>query len=282
MKTILCPTDFSACSENAAVYASKIAKEFDSRLILLHVYETPMIYMNEPLLAIDELELSAQAIANKGLKKLKVKLLKENKFLKVETQVEEGNISDHIKAIADQEQVDLIIMGTTGKSRMKRIVLGSTSSHAIAKAGCPVLCIPKGDKYQGIKKIVFATDLNKDNMNAAMSLVTFAKHFDAEIIFVYVDEHLIYSDEQISDMTKKIRTHVSYNKMSGYISKNTSVTEGLEYFLKKNPADMLVMFSHEKHFPKTLINPSITKEMTSQSHIPLLALPVNTHTLTGA
>jgi nucleotide-binding universal stress UspA family protein len=282
MKTIICPTDFSACAQNAAMYAAQLAKEFNSRLILLHVYEIPLIYDEVPLVRDAEVDQSIQNRAKKNIDELKDKMVCDCKHLRVETLVMEGNPLDKIIYLADRESADLIIMGATGKSKTKRMLGGSTTSGVIDKANCPVLCIPSDEKFKGIRKIVFATDMHEDTMNAASVIVSFAKHFQAEIVFVYVDnKHLIHSEEGINEMTKKIRSLVHYPKMSGYIAKNTSITDGLEFFLVANPADLLVMFAHEKHFPKTLLNPSMTKKMTDLAPVPVLALTISDRTLAG-
>lgn len=276
MQTILCAVDFSSCSKNAMLYAAGLAKEFKSRMVLLHVYETPvtMTYPEEALVAA-EVDTSIRFEAEKNLAKLKEHLLGENENLKVDVRLQEGGSSKMINKVVDREQADMIIMGTTGKGKAERIFIGSTTSAVIRHAHCPVLCIPKGVKYAGINNIVYATDLKEDNLHAALEIVTFAKKFNARIVFVYVDDkHVIHSDEYISDMTKKIRSHVKYNKMSGYIAKNTSIANGITYFLKKNPADLLVMFTHQKHFPATLAHPSITGKVSQKVKIPLLALVV--------
>ena len=44
MKNILCPTDFTKSSENALLYAADLARIYKSKIILMHAYETPVIY----------------------------------------------------------------------------------------------------------------------------------------------------------------------------------------------------------------------------------------------
>jgi nucleotide-binding universal stress UspA family protein len=280
MKTIICPTDFSTCSSNAAVYAAQLAGEFNSRLILVHAYESPLIY-SEAALVIpgDVLEITRQ-VAEKKMTSLKNKLLDGNAELSIKAIIKEGIAGRETCLLAEDEDADLIVMGKTGKGKTTRVVFGSTSLNVLSNSQCPVLLIPKKETYQGIHKIVFATDLTGDNLNAALNIVAFARHFKAEIDFVYVDEkHLLHSEEDINDMTKKIKRHVRYNKMSGYIAKSTSIRSGIDYFLKKGQADILVMFNHKNNFLKTLIHPSMIKKMSLHTRIPMLALPVEAHAL---
>lgn len=273
MNTILCPTDFSDNANCAAEYACAIGEKFSSKIILLHVYESPAAFTDTELAMAHDVEIMLKETSSKKLEALRKKMIKKFPKVSLETQLESG--AGHVQMIssAKNNDVDIIIMGVTGSSKLERMLMGSTTSRVIQHAGCPVLCIPKEGKYNDIKKIVFATDLHEDNISSAMTIAPFAMKFGAEIVFVFVDDkHLIHSDSEITSMTKKIRSQVKYPKISGYISKNTSITRGIEYFLKKYPADMLVMFTHHKHFPGRIFNQSITKLMSYQTKIPLLAL----------
>jgi hypothetical protein len=62
------------------------------------------------------------------------------------------------------------------------------------------------------------------------------------------------------------------HKLSGFIATGTAITQGLEKFLRKNKAQILVMMTHEKHFPINMFSQSITKLMSHQTRIPLLAI----------
>ncbi|MBP6334241.1 MAG: universal stress protein [Bacteroidia bacterium] len=276
MNLILCPTDFSKSADNALHYAASLADGISARLIIMHVYEKPVMYSDAPLTRIAHAAEQMKENTEKKLKQVIAKLQKKHKNATFEMLLKDGLASEKLIEVAKKQNVDLIVMGATGTSKLARLLIGSTTSTIIRDAPCPVLSIPKQASFDGIKKIVFATDLNEDNISSATMISSFAKMFDAEISFVFVDDkHLLHSDEQIAAMTNKIRKRVKYAKISGYVSKNTSITKGIEYFLKKKPADILVMFTHARHFPESMFNTSVTKMMSHQSSIPLLALKHN-------
>ena len=259
---------------------AQLAKEFKSRMILIHVYESPVIFTEASIAVSQEIETSIISDFTKRIENLKNDLLKKNTVSHIETRVVKGFLIQEICNCAQKEDADAIIMGTTGKGKAERVLLGSTSAKVISEAKCPVLLIPENTIYAGINKIVFATDLNEDNLTAAKQIVPFAKHFKSEIVFVFVDDKtLFHSDDYISNMSKKIRSHVNYNRISGYVSENTTITKGLEYFVKKHPADLLVMFKHNWHFPKSFLNPSVTSKMSNLTKIPLLSLPIESQIL---
>ncbi len=273
MNLILCPTDFSKNATNAVRYAAALAEGISARVIIIHVYDKPVMFSNAPLTRIEHAAVQIKANAEAKMKQLVNQLKRKYKNVSFEIMAKDGFHAETLLKVSQKLTVDLIVMGSTGTSKLERLLIGSTTSRIIRDAPCPVLSIPKNAEFKGINKIVFATDLKEDNINSASMISMFAKKFDAEISFLFVDDrHLLHSDEQISAMTQKIRKRVKYPKISGFISKNTSITKGIEYFLKKKPADVLVMFTHVRHFPEAMFNSSITKMMSHQASIPLLAL----------
>ncbi len=280
MKTILCPVDFSKSSINAAEYAAFLAEDFKAEIILLFVYETPTIYSDIPMTNVQNMEENILIDAHEKLNKLKEKLTRKFKNTKFKTLVLEGSIGEMVAQYSRQVEADVIVVGKTGNSKLKRLIMGSTTADINQEASCPVLTIPSDNVFNKINKIIFATDLHENNIASSLAITDFAKHFDAEIIFVFVDvNHLIHSDEKILEMTRKIKKRVKYPKLSGYISKNASVYKGLEYFLEKHKGDLLMMFSHQRHFPGNLFNQSITKMVSYQTKIPLLALKISDATI---
>jgi nucleotide-binding universal stress UspA family protein len=280
MKTILCPTDFSANATNAIEYAANLSLKFQSKLIILHVFETPMMNSEVPLTIIKNAGEEIRNSAGKKLKTLVGKILKINKSAMVETLLVEGSPSTKIVEIAQKKNVNLIITGTTGHSKLARLILGSTTSGLLHYSDCPVLCIPKESTFNGINKIVYATDLHEDNIGAAISITNLARLFDAEIIFVFIDDkHLIHEEQKVKEMANKIRKRVKYPKISGYICNSSNVSKGLEYFLKKHKAELLVMFTHKDHFSGLFFNQSVTRMVSHQTKVPLLSLKISEKTI---
>jgi nucleotide-binding universal stress UspA family protein len=273
MQTIICPTDFSINATHAAEYACALGQKFNSQIILLHAYEAPTLVSNVGFTVIDNAGAILRENAEKKLNALSRRLAKKFPGVTLRTEIVAGPGYVRTVDAAGKHEADLIVMGATGHSRLERMILGSTTSRVIGSAKCPVMSIPKEAKFKDIKRIVFATDLQEENITAAVAVAPFAQSFNAELVFVFVDgKHLVHSNEEIKRMTKKIKSKVKYPKISGYISKNTSISRGLENFLDKYPSDLLVMYTHQKHFPDSLFHQSITKLMSHAGKVPLLAV----------
>jgi nucleotide-binding universal stress UspA family protein len=131
--TILHPTDFSENSEFALKVACALARDYNARLILLHVIPPPMvIYAGGPVPA--ETWPSTEEVQEK-LRHLEGRVHK----VRVESQVLEGDPVDMIVRAAEETSSDVIVMGTHGRTGLGRLLMGSVAESVIRKAPCPVL-----------------------------------------------------------------------------------------------------------------------------------------------
>jgi nucleotide-binding universal stress UspA family protein len=131
--TILHPTDFSENSEFAFRVACALARDYNARLVLLHVMQPPMvIYAGGPVPA--ETWPSIEEVKEK-LRKLEG----QSHHVRVESQVMEGDPVDMILRAAEETDSDVIVMGTHGRTGLGRLLLGSVAESVIRKAPCPVL-----------------------------------------------------------------------------------------------------------------------------------------------
>ena len=133
LATILHPTDFSENSEFAFRVASALARDYNARLVLLHVIPPPVvIYAGGPVPAetwptIDDVKEKLHAMEG------------HTYHVRVESQVLEGDPVDMILRAAEETNSDVIVMGTHGRTALARLLLGSVAERVMRKAPCPVL-----------------------------------------------------------------------------------------------------------------------------------------------
>jgi len=139
LKKILCPVDHSECSYLALKYAISLALKDEAKLYLMHVidsrlYDTEM-YKFSPykLNEIDESKIRADLM----------KSLPEGTMdvLEVETMVVKGVPFNEIINAATEINVDLIVIGTHGRTGLSHVMLGSVAEKVVRKATCPVLTV---------------------------------------------------------------------------------------------------------------------------------------------
>ena len=143
LKNILCPIDHSDCSKDALRYAVSFAMKDESKLYLLHVID---------IRAFDESinSMTMQAPDDETLKQLKTKLLEcipeeMRDDMDVEAIVVQGIPFAEIISTAREKEVDMIVIGSHGRTGIAHIMLGSVSEKVVRKAPCPVLTVRKSN-----------------------------------------------------------------------------------------------------------------------------------------
>lgn len=140
-KKILFATDFSEISEYAFDYAASLAGKFNAKLVIMHVINEPVdlrgFYV--PHISFDTIEREIALSAEKMMDKFCSQKLKNI------TNYEKCTISgipyEEILKKADEEHVDLIVMGTHGRAGIDHLLFGSTAERVVRKALCPVMTV---------------------------------------------------------------------------------------------------------------------------------------------
>lgn len=135
IKTILHPTDFSRPSEHALKFAGALARDYEARLLLLHVVEPP-VYYGELGMAVP-----LPADFHENLQHRLHKLAATEPAVRVETMLVEGNAGQQILHVAEAQQCDLIVLGTHGRTGLSRVLLGSVAEDVIRHSPVPVLTL---------------------------------------------------------------------------------------------------------------------------------------------
>lgn len=145
LERILLPTDFSECSERARSYACELAKRFTAELHLLHVAGPIMVPPGYVGPVPDEL-LRPEEGARHELEKWNDPAFEEAKGV-VRT-VTLGTAFVEIVRYAREHEVDLVVIGTHGRSGINHALLGSVAEKVVRKAPCPVLTVrPEGHQF---------------------------------------------------------------------------------------------------------------------------------------
>jgi len=139
---ILVPTDFSGSARRAAEVAREIVRGENgpARLILLHAYHLPIEYSAYGAAPVAPAFLEESRVrAEADLQEIARSL--ERQGLEVETLALAGYPAETILETAEAHEVDLIAMGTTGRSGAAHFFLGSTAERVVQRAHCPVLTL---------------------------------------------------------------------------------------------------------------------------------------------
>lgn len=145
-KRILLPTDGSENAKRAAEHAIKLGSKSGAEVLVLNVVETPRLMgirstdknelrnklEQEGQKAFDDISNMLMEIKNGG---------KCQKDIKLNLKFKEGSPADTILKTIDEENIDLVVMGTSGKHGINRFLLGSVAENTMRSAPCPVLVV---------------------------------------------------------------------------------------------------------------------------------------------
>lgn len=273
MQNILVPTDFSLTSKGAYVFAQQLAEHIDGKLKLLHVTH-PVVDANNPYgttftdftkLAEQRLERFAQGLPLEGAV-----------AVGVETEVSLGYAATDLVLYSDKDDVDMIVMGTTGEGGFIRKAFGSVSTHLAKNAYCPVIFVPDGAEFKGLSNIMFASDNKAIDEVMIRSVAKLLEKFNPYIHSVHVD---VEDDAEFEVFQFKVdfiengdHSKQAYRKIA---LEDYSVKHGLKKYIEKHDIDMLVMLTRHRSFLEDMFHRSITKQMLLDTDIPIMVLHIN-------
>jgi len=148
LKRILVPTDFSEHSERAAKYALELARRFQAEEVhCLHVSDIPAdllatsaYYMTGPS------EQFIEQVRQEGRKNLGQFIAKNLAGVPVKSAFLEGRAFVEIVRYARDNQIDLMVIATHGRTGVKHALFGSVAEKVIRKAPCPVLVVKRDER----------------------------------------------------------------------------------------------------------------------------------------
>jgi nucleotide-binding universal stress UspA family protein len=143
IKRILFATDFSDNSRYALTFAISFAKKYDAMLYVLHVIQQPSyplgMYAEISFDAMDKFSQSISEAVQKEMQALKEKDLKG--CSKYECLIVHGTPFLEILRTAKEKNVELIVVGTHGRTGLDHVLFGSTAEKVVRRAPCPVLSV---------------------------------------------------------------------------------------------------------------------------------------------
>lgn len=182
-------------------------------------------------------------------------------------------VVDSIIKKSKQLNAEFIVIGTTSTTIIERLLMGSVASKLIATSDIPVLCIPANVVFDSIHHFVYATDLEDDNIEASKRMVPILQSLNAEIRYVHIDTvDQISGSALVKDMVHAIRERIDYHKIAGFVIKSSEFQSGIDKFLAKHRADVVIMYTKSDLSETGIFSKSNTINFALRSKLPILSL----------
>jgi len=276
MTKILIPVDFSAASRQAMRYGYYLAEHSDAKVILLHVFDIPLMVTDAYVFAPSREEI--EEIRGNHITHLDqfVKCDSQVNFEKVNTTYDciYGNPQDQIIQYAKEINADLIIMGIQGRCVRPSYFMGSTFVQIMNHSPVPVIALHGSTTFSDLKHILFTYDLKVfSNSSILQTLLNIAECFKAHIYVLNVckeiSEFPLLSEKLLENELGKELVH---SEISFHVVQNENIIEGIKEFLKNHPVDLISFIPREHTTFSKILKESITRKAAFEIDLPIMSI----------
>lgn len=256
LKHILVTTDFSDCSRSALKQAAAIAQLHSSDLLVLHIAEPePILYAG-----LESHSWDREVVVDKAKQEMRA-LEREESLANVrhEFLAETGALEDVLRKVIPDREVSMIVVGTHGRSGLKKMIIGSVAEEIFRLASCPVLTIgpdiqPALLTHGRFQSVIFATDFSEGSRHALPYAVAFAQESQAHLTLMHVlDEGsvtAVYLHAELAMQAKSRLQQMAREYLSSGVAFDIEIADGypVEQILRiarKNQSDLVVLGVHK-------------------------------------
>lgn len=285
IQSILVPTDFSVCAEQALLFAAQLAKRFNAKL---HVLHSSPLYGEEQAGSEDNFpnrQKVIDALASEAWQADEITF-----YHKMCRQLD-MSASRVILDYAEENDMDLVVMGTHGRGEMEHFFMGSVAESVIRDATCGVITVRQSDAPKhasDMTRILVPVDFTWHSEQALGFAMDFAALVGARVDLLYVHERRVLGSlvsavgsskgpdpEKVK--TLKHQLELMAKKVNNQIPIEVTITQGrpstkvLEH-ARKEHSDLIVMGTQGLTGITRMIIGSVTATVLRQSPCPVLSI----------
>jgi nucleotide-binding universal stress UspA family protein len=276
-KRILIPTDFSKNALNAIRYTLDLYAKLNCDFYFLNVFSFEK-YTYDSLIIPEEGSAayeSAKVDSEKNFVKLldSLELHNDNPKHNFYTRSSYSFLSEAIKKLIAEKDIQLVAMGTKGATGSDRVLLGSNTVNAMEKIReCPVLAVPYNVSFSPPKEIVFPTDYKDTFKRSELDyLVEIGKMHHAAIAVLYLnkDKELNLDQENNQKLLHAILSEVAHDF---YTLSEKHLGKGIQTFVESRNSDLIAFINRKHLFFGSVFSKPLVKEIGYDAKVPILAL----------
>ncbi len=254
---ILCPVDFSELSANALRLAALIGRRCSCPLTALHAhwFEVPPYLTASQTEQIEAQLRNSIEQARSALQRFAGRAVETNA---PEVRVEEGDPREAILRVALSTGSSLIVMGTHGRSGIRRLTLGSVAEQVMHSSTIPVLTVRETVRVNTISKVVCAVNDSEVSRRALVYAATLAQCLGARLTVI----HVLEGDQRraIADLCAWVALQKRPNCEIQEVTRHGHAVEQILRAVEEQDADLLVLGAeHKLLLDKTVIGATATQ-----------------------
>lgn len=276
MKTLLIPTDFSPNAMNAIDYAVKFFKYERCDIYFMHayadeVYSKAVDMDTEGFNAFKQtVEMEVEAVLTDMLSKvLETSPNPRHHYHCIKVF---GSLIDSVNDLVMEKNMDMVVMGTKGKTADRNITFGSQTLQVLKYVQCPVLAIPEKYAYAKPKKILFPTDFMVPYKRRELKLLQdLCCSYRSEIHFLYLsnfeklsrrqEDNKLFLEGSLQDLELVFETVKGGNR-----------AETIQRYLQLQEIQMLVMVNSRHSVLESMLYRSTIDQLGLEAAIPFMVM----------
>jgi nucleotide-binding universal stress UspA family protein len=281
MKKILVPTDFSKPAKLATDVAIAIAKKIKAQVVLLHILEQPTSKSFNVTGEVSKGEsLEDKLFTMRLIKKTKNEFAKiaqeaERKDVKVTGQIRLGNPFHGMSTVITDLNVDLVVMGTSGRTKLVRMLVGSNTEKVVRHAHCPVLTIQEKPSSTDFKNIVYATSMSKHEKRFSEVIKNIQEIYNSTIHVVSINTPANFQpDTVVKVFMENFAKNLRLKNYTLNVFNDRSEEEGIIHFAHSINADLIGMATHGRTGFAHVMAGSIAEDVVTHSKRPVLTFVI--------
>jgi len=276
MIKILVPTDFSDNAMNAIKYALEFFKYQKTEFYFMHAYQAE-VYNHKELVSRTDFKAIVESVKLQSEESLanlltRVKEISPNPRFTYFTISAYNSLLDESDVIVDGKNIDLVVMGTKGKSNHSHLTFGSNTLQVLKYVQCPVLAIPQNYSYEKPEHALFPTNYLIPYKRRELKLICdLLSPFRTKIDMLYVSKSNKLSFRQ-EDNKAFVEETICKNKMSFYTTDNKNIDSAINTYVVDNNIDFLIMVNTRHSYLENILFQSTIDKISLKIAIPLLVL----------
>jgi len=279
MKKILVPTDFSKNAAMATDVAFDIAKKAGASIVLLHVIDQVTGGSFNVEGQVSTGNMGDRLFNMKMIQKAKAqleKVVKDPKYaaVKVDGELRMGNSYHGMITMIAEKKVDLVIMGTPGKTS-SGMVIGSNTEKVIRNSNCPVLTVKGKPATTDFKNIVYATSMSNGEEVFSRIVKQTQAIYNSTVHIVRINTPGNFERDTLvkNEMTEFVKK-LGFKNYTLNIFNDLSIEEGVIRFSDSIDADLVAMATHGRSGFAHVIAGSVAEDVAGQAKRPVLTFVV--------
>ncbi|WP_133272956.1 universal stress protein [Hymenobacter radiodurans] len=267
MQTILVPIDFSAASENALVYANKLALHLPAEIVLVHSSPGATLTPERRVALLSRLQALAERLRYQHLTR------QSGRRIHYHFHMATASLADSLEVLVGGYHASLVVTGLSLMDCATATAAGNPITLLPEHVSCPVLIVPPG-RHELASQVVVSGDFSRLHASQLAPLTSLARSADAH--FDLVQFHPPTTTGLVPLKKALMAARATLSNATVHLLPEEDALEDISEFCAQQKAQLLVLATVDGCLTRRFFNPHYIKTDAYHLHIPVLLLPTST------